>query len=51
MIQGAIDKNGHSKLERLCPKDGSKGLYYENGPTDRDPKNLEKYKEDFKKIE
>ncbi|WP_341490534.1 hypothetical protein [Mesomycoplasma ovipneumoniae] len=51
LIQGAIDKNGHSKLERLCPKDGTKGLYYKIDTTDRDYKNLEKYKEDFKKIE
>ncbi|MEG7280491.1 hypothetical protein V6B68_03445 [Mesomycoplasma ovipneumoniae str. Black Butte] len=51
LIQGAVDKNGNSKLERICPKDRSKGLYYEISPTDRDPKNLEKYKKDFKKIE
>ncbi|EXU61135.1 DUF262 domain-containing protein [Mesomycoplasma ovipneumoniae] len=51
LIQGAIDKNGHSKLERICPKDRSKGLYYEIDPADKDPKKLEKYKEDFKKIE
>ncbi|MDF9627418.1 DUF1524 domain-containing protein [Mesomycoplasma ovipneumoniae] len=47
LIQGAVDKNGNSKLESLC----NKGLYYEIAPTDKDPKNLEKYKEDFKKIE
>ncbi|MDW2923344.1 DUF262 domain-containing protein [Mesomycoplasma ovipneumoniae] len=51
LIQGAVDKNGNSKLESLCPKNRSKGLYYKIDPTDRDPKNLEKYKKDFKKIE
>ncbi|WDV48973.1 DUF262 domain-containing protein [Mesomycoplasma ovipneumoniae] len=47
LIQGVVDKNGNSKLESLC----NKGLYYEIDPADKDPKNLEKYKEDFKKIE
>ncbi|MHA0297321.1 DUF262 domain-containing protein [Mesomycoplasma ovipneumoniae] len=47
LIQGVVDKNGNSKLESLC----NKGLYYEIDPTDKGPKNLEKYKEDFKKIE
>ncbi|WP_044285940.1 DUF262 domain-containing protein [Mesomycoplasma ovipneumoniae] len=47
LIQGAVDKKGNSKLESLC----NKGLYYEIVPTDKEPKNLEKYKEDFKKIE
>lgn len=51
LIQGAVDKNGNSKLESLCPKDGSKGLYYEIDPADKNHKNLEKYKEDFEKIE
>ncbi|MHA0298708.1 DUF262 domain-containing protein [Mesomycoplasma ovipneumoniae] len=51
LIQGAVDKKGNSKLESLCPKNRSKGLYYKIDPTDRDPKNLEKYKKDFKKIE
>ncbi|WP_069099782.1 DUF262 domain-containing protein [Mesomycoplasma ovipneumoniae] len=51
LIQGAVDKNGNSKLESLCPKDGSKGLYYKIDPSDRDPQNLEKYKDDFKKLE
>ncbi|MDW2931105.1 DUF262 domain-containing protein [Mesomycoplasma ovipneumoniae] len=51
LIQGAVDKNGNSKLESLCPKNRSKGLYYKIDPTNRDPKNLEKYKKDFKKIE
>ncbi|MDW2835623.1 DUF262 domain-containing protein [Mesomycoplasma ovipneumoniae] len=51
LIQGAVDKNGNSKLERICPKDGSKGLYYEIDPADKNYKNLEKYKEDFEKIE
>ncbi|WP_341492626.1 DUF262 domain-containing protein [Mesomycoplasma ovipneumoniae] len=53
LIQGTVDKNknGNSKLESLCPKNRSKGLYYKIDPTDRDPKNLEKYKKDFKKIE
>ncbi|MHA0306164.1 GmrSD restriction endonuclease domain-containing protein [Mesomycoplasma ovipneumoniae] len=51
LIQGAVDKNRNSKLERICPKDKSKGLYYEIDPADKDPKKLEKYKEDFKKIE
>ncbi|WP_341488500.1 DUF262 domain-containing protein [Mesomycoplasma ovipneumoniae] len=51
LIQGAVDKNGNSKLESLCSKNRSKGLYYKIDPTDRDPKNLEKYKKDFKKIE
>ncbi|MHA0306165.1 DUF262 domain-containing protein [Mesomycoplasma ovipneumoniae] len=51
LIQGAVDKNGNYKLEGLCPKDGSKGLYYKIEPNDKDPKNLEKYKEDFEKIE
>ncbi|UVO15171.1 DUF262 domain-containing HNH endonuclease family protein [Mesomycoplasma ovipneumoniae] len=50
LIQGAVDKNG-SKLESLCPKDRPKGLYYKIEPADKDPKNLEKYKEDFEKIE
>ncbi|WP_069098771.1 DUF262 domain-containing protein [Mesomycoplasma ovipneumoniae] len=47
LIQGAVDKNENSKLESLC----NKGLYYKIDPTDRDPKNLEKYKDDFKKLE
>ncbi|WNM13938.1 DUF262 domain-containing protein [Mesomycoplasma ovipneumoniae] len=51
LIQGAVDKNGSSKLESLCPKDRSKGLYYEIDPADKNHKNLEKYKEDFEKIE
>ncbi len=51
LIQGAADIKGNSKLESLCPKNRSKGLYYKIDPTDRDPKNLEKYKKDFKKIE
>ncbi|UVO16009.1 DUF262 domain-containing protein [Mesomycoplasma ovipneumoniae] len=51
LIQGVVDKNGNSKLESLCPKDRTKGLYYEIEPADKNPKNLEKYKEDFKKIE
>ncbi|MDW2870902.1 DUF262 domain-containing protein [Mesomycoplasma ovipneumoniae] len=51
LIQGAVDKNRSSKLESLCPKDRSEGLYYKIEPADKEPKNLEKYKEDFKKIE
>ncbi|XBE78492.1 DUF262 domain-containing protein [Mesomycoplasma ovipneumoniae] len=51
LIQGAVDKNGSSKLESLCPKDRSKGLYYKIDPADKNHKNLEKYKEDFEKIE
>ncbi|MDO6857375.1 DUF262 domain-containing protein [Mesomycoplasma ovipneumoniae] len=51
LIQGAADIKGNSKLESLCPKNRSKALYYKIDPTDRDPKNLEKYKKDFKKIE
>ncbi|WP_337897951.1 DUF262 domain-containing protein [Mesomycoplasma ovipneumoniae] len=47
LIQGVVDKNGNYILESLC----NKGLYYEIDPTDKDYKNLEKYKEDFKKIE
>ncbi|WP_069097850.1 DUF262 domain-containing protein [Mesomycoplasma ovipneumoniae] len=47
LIQGAVDKNGNSKLESLC----NKGLYYKIDPSDRDPQNLEKYKDDFKKLE
>lgn len=47
LIQGAVDKNENSKLESLC----NKGLYYKIDPSDRDPNKLEKYKEDFKKIE
>ncbi|WP_337896687.1 DUF262 domain-containing protein [Mesomycoplasma ovipneumoniae] len=50
LIQGAVDKNGNSKLESLCPKDRTKGLYYEIEPADKNPINLEKYKEDFEKI-
>ncbi|MHA0315378.1 DUF262 domain-containing protein [Mesomycoplasma ovipneumoniae] len=51
LIQGAADIKGNYILESLCPKDNTKGLYYEIDPTDKDYKNLEKYKEDFKKIE
>ncbi|WP_337898345.1 DUF262 domain-containing protein [Mesomycoplasma ovipneumoniae] len=47
LIQGAVDKNENSKLESLC----NKGLYYKIDPSDRDPQNLEKYKDDFKKLE
>ncbi|WP_069097437.1 DUF262 domain-containing protein [Mesomycoplasma ovipneumoniae] len=47
LIQGAVDKNENSKLESLC----NKGFYYKIDPSDRDPNKLEKYKEDFKKIE
>ncbi|WP_341513536.1 DUF262 domain-containing protein [Mesomycoplasma ovipneumoniae] len=50
LIQGTVDKKGNSKLESLCPKAGTKGLYYEIEPADKNPINLEKYKEDFEKI-
>ncbi|MDW2906527.1 DUF262 domain-containing protein [Mesomycoplasma ovipneumoniae] len=51
LIKGVTDKNGNSKLESLCPKDDSKGFYYKIDPADRNPNKLEKYKEDFKKLE
>ncbi|MHA0305545.1 GmrSD restriction endonuclease domain-containing protein, partial [Mesomycoplasma ovipneumoniae] len=47
LIQGVTDINGNYILESLC----NKGLYYEIAPADKNHKKLEKYKEDFNKIE
>ncbi|MCN0158108.1 DUF262 domain-containing protein [Mesomycoplasma ovipneumoniae] len=47
LIQGVTDINGNYILESLC----NKGLYYEIAPADKNHKKLEKYKEDFEKIE
>ncbi|WP_341492006.1 DUF262 domain-containing protein [Mesomycoplasma ovipneumoniae] len=47
LIQGVTDIKGNYILESLC----NKGLYYEIAPTDKNHKKLEKYKEDFEKIE
>ncbi|MDO6829735.1 DUF262 domain-containing protein [Mesomycoplasma ovipneumoniae] len=47
LIQGVTDIKGNYILESLC----NKGLYYEIAPADKNHKKLEKYKEDFEKIE